>query len=106
VEVEINGVKLKKLKRIEIVNSISITFGRMARELGLEGVTYYRLRHGFKTLGKRAKDKEALDLMMGHRDSSISKVYDHEEVSWKRIRRVAKFVYRRLWPLRSGGGGE
>jgi hypothetical protein len=26
------------------------------------------------------------------------KVYDHETVSWRRLRHVSKTVYRRLWP--------
>lgn len=83
-------------------NSISITFGRMVRELGLDGLTFYRLRHTFKTLGKKARDPEALNLMMGHVDRSIGRIYDHEEIGFARCRRVAKVVYRRLWPRSTG----
>jgi site-specific recombinase XerD len=70
----------------------------MVRELGLEGVSFYRLRHTFKTLGKKARDREVLDLMMGYKDTSTGKVYDHEEIGWRRVRRVARIVYRQLWP--------
>ena len=66
--------------------------------MGLKGVTFYRLRHSFKTLGKNARDRESLDLMMGHRDASVGRIYDHETVSWKRIRRVSKVLYKGLWP--------
>lgn len=97
-EVDVDGAKAKKLRRVEVCNAVSITFGRMARELGLAGVTFYRLRHTFKTLGKRAGDREALDLMMGHKDPSMGKLYDHEVIGRGRVRRVAKVVYRRLWP--------
>ncbi len=91
-----NGISSVKLISVSISNAISGTFCRMARELKMEGVTAYRLRHTFKTYGKRAGDREALDLMMGHKDLSMGKVYDHESVAWKRIRQVTKVVYRRL----------
>jgi len=37
-------------------------------------VTFYRLRHSFKTLGKNARDRESLDLMMGHRDAFVGRI--------------------------------
>lgn len=83
---------------VKIDNAISGTFSKMAKELGLAGVTQYRLRHTFKTLGKKARDPEALQFMMGHKDRSVGKIYDHEEIATQRIRRVAKVVYKRLWP--------
>ena len=97
-EVDVAGRKEKKLVGIKIDNAVLSTFGRMVRELKIKGLSFYRLRHGFKTLGKRAKDKEALDLMMGHKDPSMGKVYDHEEIAWLRIKRVAQVAYRGLWP--------
>jgi len=94
----VEGKPVMKLTGIAIDNAVSITFGRMTRELGMEKVGFYRLRHTLKTIGKKARDSEALNLMMGHRDSGTGRVYDHEEVNWKRIKRVARVVYRRLWP--------
>lgn len=83
--------------KVKTANAISGTFGKMARELGLEGVTQYRLRHTFKTLGKKARDPDALNFMMGHAERTTGKGYDHEDISWKRVRRVARVIYRRLW---------
>jgi integrase len=83
---------------VRIDNSISITVGRYAAALKLEGVTHYRLRHTFKTLGKKAGDRDALNLMMGHREGTTGEVYDHEEIEFARIKRVAKVVHRQLWP--------
>ena len=97
-EVEINGKTVRKVIGIKVQKPILCTFGRMVRELNLEGVSFYRLRHTFKTLGKKARDREVLDLMMGHKDTSTGKVYDHEEIGWQRVRRVARIVYRQLWP--------
>ena len=97
-KVAVNGGSTMKVVGVTVDNAISLTFSRMARELKLDGVTFYRLRHTLKTIGKRARDREALDLMMGHKDPTIGKVYDHEEISWSRIKRVARVVYCRLWP--------
>ena len=96
-DVEVGGHLERKLVGIKIDNAIIRTFGRMVRQLKIEGLSFYRLRHSFKTLGKRAKDREALDLMMGHKDASVSKVYDHEEIEWLRIHRVVTVIHRRLW---------
>lgn len=97
-EVDVGGRKVKKLVGVKVDNPIQRTFRRMVRELKLGGLTFYRLRHSFRTLAARSRDREAIDLCMGHKDPSMGKVYDHDEISWSRIRRVAKVVYRRLWP--------
>jgi integrase len=80
-------------------NAVSSLFAQRVRELKLDpGLTFYRLRHTFKTLGKRAKDRDALNLMMGHKEGTTGAIYDHEEISADRIRRVAMAVLRGLWP--------
>jgi integrase len=78
--------------------AISITFGKCTRKLKLDGVSFYRLRHTFKTLGKKAKDRDALNLCMGHREPGIGTVYDHEEIEFARVKRVALAVKGQLWP--------
>ncbi|HTW94326.1 MAG TPA: tyrosine-type recombinase/integrase [Tepidisphaeraceae bacterium] len=98
IAMNVSNALIHKMTGVVVNNAISITFGRMAREVGLEGVGLYRLRHTFKTLGKKARDAEALDACMGHSERAVCRVYDHEEISWRRIRRVAKAVYRKLWP--------
>lgn len=91
-----------KVVDIKIANAVSITFCRTAKKAKLPGVSYYRLRHTFKTLGKRAKDGDALDLCMGHQTNSVKEGYDHEKelglIAFSRIRRVALKVKHRLWP--------
>jgi hypothetical protein len=84
---------------VRVNNAISITVSRYASELELEGVTHYRLRHTFKTIGKKAKDRDALNLMMGHREGTTGEVYDHEDIEFARIKRVALVVRRHLWPM-------
>jgi integrase len=97
-EVDVDGQKVKKVVAIAVENAVSITFRRMAKELKLEGLSFYRLRHTLKTLAKKSRDKEAIDVTMGHKDRSVGKIYDHEEIAWSRIQRVARVVYRALWP--------
>jgi integrase len=79
-------------------NAISLTVSRLAEKAELEGVTHYRFRHTFKTLGKKAKDRDALNLCMGHQTNTVEEGYDHEDIAWKRIRRIARVVRLRLWP--------
>lgn len=78
---------------------ISQNFYRLAERLKLVGVTHYRLRHSFATWAKRAHDQEALDRMMGHKDRTIGATYTQGwEIEFSRIKRVAKVVYKMLWP--------
>jgi integrase len=95
--VEVDGRRVKKLLKIQVDNPILRTFRRMCRELKLTGLTFYRLRHSFRTYGQGARDRGALDACMGHKDGSIGRVYDHEQIEWNRITRIAKVVHRQLW---------
>jgi integrase len=91
-------IKAGRLVGIRCSTAISSMFGKLAKELKLEGVTIYRLRHTFKTLGKKARDRDALSLAMGHKEPGIGRIYDHEEIGLKRLRRLAIIVKRQLWP--------
>src|SRR4051812_45414632 len=82
-------IEKRKVVGMKIANAASVTFGRLARKLKLPGVSFYRLRHTFRTLGKRAKDRDALLLCMGHKANTVEERYDHEEISFSRVRRVA-----------------
>jgi integrase len=96
--VDCDGQRIRKLLHVKVDNPLLRTFRRMVRELGFDGLTFYRLRHSFRTFGQRARDREALDACMGHKDRGIGRVYDHEQVEWNRLRGVARVVYFRLWP--------
>ena len=96
--VSVNETTMMKLTGVAVSNTVSSTFSRMTKELSIEGLRFYALRHTFRTLGQAARDREALNLAMGHRDISMAAVYDHEQISWARIKRVARVVRQRLWP--------
>jgi integrase len=99
---EVEVIENGKVVGIKVGNAVSITFCRTAKKAKLSGVSFYRLRHTFKTLGKRAKDRDALNLCMGHQTNSVEEGYDHEKelglIAFSRIRRVALKVKHRLWP--------
>jgi integrase len=99
---EVEVIEGGRVVGVKVENAISITFGRTAKKAELKGVTYYRLRHTFKTLGKKAKDRDALNLCMGHKPNTVEAGYDHETISFKRVRRVAVKVKSRLWPTPKG----
>jgi integrase len=96
----------KKLAGVSIANAVSITFGRTVKKLKLKGISFYRLRHTFKTLGKKAKDRDALNLCMGHANNTVEAGYDHEDISHKRTKRVALVVKGKLWPQPKQAGGS
>lgn len=91
-------IKDGKTVGVSVHNAISITFGRLAKAMEMDGVSFYRLRHTFNTLAKKAKDQDALNLAMGHVNGATGETYNHEDISFKRIRRVALTVKKRLWP--------
>jgi integrase len=64
--------------------------------LGLkrEGVGFYTLRHVFRTVADAARDPVAVDLIMGHTDSSMGGRY-RERIEDARLRAVADHV--RAW---------
>lgn len=91
---------------VKIHQAITITFRRCVRDLKIAGVSFYRLRHTFKTLGKKAKDRDALNLMMGHREGTMGEVYDHEDIKLSRLKKVAITVFRQLWPKKREAGKQ
>jgi len=91
-------IKDGRLGGFAVKQAVSTTFSRLARQAKVSGVTLYRLRHTFKTMGKKARDHDALNLMMGHRERTTGSIYDHEDIEFRRVKRVALKVKGRLWP--------
>jgi len=97
-------VTILKLTGVKTQNSISNTFYRMCRETEISGGSFYRCRHTFRTLAAGARDREAVDLMMGHAAQGMARVYDHSQVNFVRIKRVAKKIHIGLWDIKSKEG--
>lgn len=84
--------------RVTSTKIISQYFRRLTVRVKLIWITHYRLRHSFATLGKKARDQEALNIMMGHKDATIGATYTQGwTIEPERIRNVAQIVYKQLW---------
>jgi integrase len=78
------------------MNGVSIAFCALLRRCGLyrAGLSFYALRHVFRTIADAARDPVAIDLIMGHTDSSMASHY-RERVDDSRLRAVTEHV--RTW---------
>ena len=77
-------------------DAIGQEFDRLLRRLGIKrrGLSFYGLRHSFRTVADETRDPVAINLIMGHVDNSMGAHY-REDVSDDRLRRVAEHV--RAW---------
>jgi len=78
-------------------DAVSQEFNKVLTKLGLKKkrLSFYALRHGFQTVGSRAKDDLAVNSMMGHVDNSMSARYREGGVDEDRLIAVVNFV--RSW---------
>jgi integrase len=78
------------------VDNVAIQFNLLLKRLGLhrDGLGFYALRHVFRTVADAARDPVAIDLIMGHSDSSIGAIY-RERVDDGRLLAVTDHV--RAW---------
>jgi integrase len=77
-------------------DTVSVQFCELLKKLGYhrEGVSFYTLRHVFRTAADSARDSVATDLIMGHADPTMGAQY-REHVDDSRLRAVAEHV--RVW---------
>ena len=75
-------------------NALSKEFSKLARKIGLVRAHrgFYALRHTLQTVGGEARDPDALRLIMGHTDESMSDHY-RERVADDRLKRIARHVH-------------
>jgi integrase len=86
-------------------DNVSVQFGELLKEQGLHraGLNFYALRHVFRTVADAARDAVAIDLIMGHSDSSMGAAY-RERIDDARLKAVADHVRQWLFPAKKGGG--
>jgi len=75
---------------------ISKAFRRLAIDTGTyrKGLTFYSLRHSFRTIADGTLDQPAVNLVMGHDDKSMASIY-RERIDDARLVRIADHV--RQW---------
>jgi len=84
-------------KRDSTANPVSVMFGKLLRELrinGRKGLGFYTLRHTFRTIADESKDQPAIDYIMGHARDDMASLY-RERISDERLRAVTDYV--RAW---------
>ena len=90
-------------KKLNDKNGVSQRFGENLKAMGIkrEGLNFGALRHTLQTVGEGARDKVALQYMMGHAPDSkdMSAVY-REAVFEERVVAVSNYV--RKWLFDSG----
>jgi integrase len=87
-------------KGIEVVkgidNPVAKSFRVLLDNIGINGKrNFLALRHGFRTIGRGARDREAIDFIMGHSDQSMAAHYIEDGLPEDRLRAVTEFV--RQW---------
>jgi integrase len=86
-------------------NGISTAFAVLLRRCGLyrAGLGFYALRHVFRTVADAARDPVAIDLIMGHSDSTMASHY-RERVEDARLLAVSEYI--RSWLYGRASDGE
>jgi integrase len=77
---------------------LTLAFGKLKTEVGIDKthVGHYSLRHTFATIASDARDPEAVDYVMGHKEGSMRANY-REGIDQKRVKAVCQHV--RKWFL-------
>jgi len=67
-----------------------------------KGVGFYALRHTLETMGKKTRDQDALDTIMGHGEDpdDMGDVYNEEPVDDSRLQAVTDYVRAWLFPTK------
>jgi integrase len=80
-------------------DEIGKSFAKLLKALDLKrpGLSFYGLRHGFRTVGDESGDQIATNAIMGHVDDSMADLY-RERISDARLQAVVDHVRAWLFP--------
>lgn len=88
-------------------NPLAKEVRRLLIELGIKrpGLSFYTLRHTFRTIADETRDFPAIDLIMGHSDNTMGGNY-RERIGDDRLRAVVDHVRTWLYGKPEADGGE
>jgi integrase len=88
-----------------VANPVSVAARDAFKAVGVhrDGIGFYTLRHVFRTVADAARDPVAIDLIMGHSDSTMGGHY-RERIEDGRLRAVADHVRAWLFSQAPDGG--
>jgi integrase len=84
--------------------AVTKEFVKLLKRLGIngrKGLSFYTLRHTFRTVADEAKDQPAADYIMGHEVAHMSSVY-RETISDERLKAVSDHVRKWLFGKATG----
>jgi integrase len=86
------------IKKVVNLDAINHAFNKLLRHLNMKrkGVSFYALRHTFRTWADEVKDQHAIHRIMGHTIPGMSGIYI-EEISLDRLRAVVNHVRSKLF---------
>ncbi len=88
---------------------------KLLKRLGIheKGVGFYALRHTFYTIGRKARDRDAVSFIMGHTNGTNDMAayydeddFDEEDVDTQRLKAVADYVHDWLFKRTHESGSE
>jgi integrase len=79
-----------------LFNPVAGRFSDFLKRLGINGKrNFLALRHTFRTIARGARDREAIDALMGHVDESMASHYIEDGLPDERLKAVTEHV--RTW---------
>jgi integrase len=92
------------IKKIVPFDGVNQEFDKILTKLNLnrKGISFYALRHTFRTWADESRDQHAIHRIMGHIIPGMSGVYV-EEISLDRLRAVVNHVRAKLFPCAAIG---
>lgn len=87
-----------RVSKVRVTNAITGPFGELLQRAGVNGLTFYNLRHTYRTHADNCVDTAAVDRTMGHALKGAARSYRRKPLELRRLKRVAKTVYVRMFP--------
>jgi integrase len=99
-EIEDAGFKARRKVLSAQSNAVSREFRKLLDEAQIDrnGLSFYTLRHVFRTVADEIRDRPAIDRIMGHEPVNDVSVFYRERIDDARLRAVTDYVRAWLFP--------
>lgn len=87
-----------RVSKVRVTNAITGPFGELLKRAKVAGLTFYNLRHTYRTHADNCVDTAAVDRTMGHALKGAARNYRRKPLELARLKRVAMTVHKRVFP--------